>query len=253
MLTVLLLLAIAVPQQGKVVVQTGVAGAEFYLDGTLVSRTDQKGTLSMESFPAGSFKYAVRKDGYQTYEGAFTLGEGESKVLEVSLVRLKAAQPLAEPGGPSGEKRRRAESRPPSPTFVPTAAKPAATPTHEPLRPSPPQPATSDSEAPSAWLWVTMAALALAGARYWFRTRGESPHQEPEAAPAAEEKTAAESDRTPKPAPEFIDELRRREELMNAGFIGNKKRSIDSDKVGQREKEIVIVLPKDAYNVKDTE
>ncbi len=255
MLTVLLLLAITVPQQGKVVVQTGVADAEFYLDGTFVSRTDPKGTLVMESFPAGSFKYAVRKDGYKPYEGAFTLGEGESKLLEVSLVRGRETQPLAESGksGPSVERSRRAEKKPSSPAFVPTAAKPAAMPANKPPAPNPPQPAASDNEAPSAWLWVTIAALALAGAGYWFRSRGESPHQAPDASPVAEEKTTAESERTPKPAPEFIDELRRREELMNAGFIGDKRRSIDRDKVGQREKEIVIVLPKDDYNVKDTE
>jgi hypothetical protein len=68
-----------------------------------------------------------------------------------------------------------------------------------------------------------------------------------------EEKPEEPTVQAPKPAPDFINELRRREELMNAGFIGGKRHELDREEVKQKEKEIVIVLPKEAYDVKDTE
>jgi hypothetical protein len=44
-----------------------------------------------------------------------------------------------------------------------------------------------------------------------------------------------------------LDELRRREESMKAGFAARKKNEIDLEEVRQREKEIVVVLPKDTH------
>jgi hypothetical protein len=48
-----------------------------------------------------------------------------------------------------------------------------------------------------------------------------------------------------------LDELRRREESMKAGFAARKKSEIDLEEVRQREKEIVVVLPKDAHKYEE--
>ena len=48
-----------------------------------------------------------------------------------------------------------------------------------------------------------------------------------------------------KQPPEFIEGLKRREELIKAGFIGIKPK--ETEHIDKREKEIVIVLPKEAY------
>ena len=57
------------------------------------------------------------------------------------------------------------------------------------------------------------------------------------------------TDASNRPDPEFIEELRRREELMNAGFVGSNPRVIDQESM--KEKEVVIVLPKEAFRYEE--
>jgi hypothetical protein len=78
MIKLIWLLLIVVPQQsGKVVLDTHVPAAEFYLDGTFVAVTDASGLLTMENFPAGSFNYSLVKKGYPSYKGSFSIGEAK--------------------------------------------------------------------------------------------------------------------------------------------------------------------------------
>ena len=240
-------------QQGKVVVQAGVAGAEVYLDGNFAAKTDEHGTLTMESFPSGSFKFLVKKEGYKPYEGSFKIGEGESKLLQVQLSKIKI-EGVAPPAKPALEatvtKTRSARSKPDAADK--TAIKPPPSPPAKPApTPAPQQTATTSSnEAPvSFWPWVFLIAALLAGGGYWFWSRkvriSELPP--PFIVENAEEPLA----QAPKPAPDFIDELRRKEEFLNAGFVGEKRREIDLGQVRQKEKDIVIVLPKDAYRYEE--
>lgn len=57
------------------------------------------------------------------------------------------------------------------------------------------------------------------------------------------------TDASNRPDPEFIEELRRREELLNAGFVGNNPRVVDKESM--KEKEVVIVLPKEAFRYEE--
>src|SRR5687767_6313833 len=93
------------PELGKVVIQTGVGEAEFYLDGTFVAKSNASGLLTIESFPAGSFGFTVKKNGFITYEGNFTVSEGETKNLVIKLrpIRSEVQGPKTEVQGPAYE------------------------------------------------------------------------------------------------------------------------------------------------------
>lgn len=253
MLIVFLALLTGMAQQGKVVVQAGVAEAEFYLDGNFVAKTDQNGTLTMESFPAGSFKFSVKMEGYKEYEGEFTIGEGESKLLHVQLARLKGTLPPEEfaQDSSSAARARRTRNQANAPAKVET--KPAPPPVTKPAAPqTAPTPVPADQGESSLWPWALIGTITLGGWGYWYWKR-KTTVEEPEPTPLMEQKPEEPAAQTPKPAPEFIDELRRKEELMNAGLIGGKRREIDREEVQKKEKEIVIVLPKEAYDIKDTD
>jgi hypothetical protein len=99
------------------------------------------------------------------------------------------------------------------------------------------------------WPWIFLIVLVLAGGGYWFWRRKRWIKEKPLL--FIEEKPEEPTAQAPKPAPEFIDELRRKEELINAGYIGEKRRELDREEVRQKEKEIVIVLPKEAYRYED--
>lgn len=52
-------------------------------------------------------------------------------------------------------------------------------------------------------------------------------------------------------APAFVEELKRKEDLIKAGFIGTKTNQFDRQAIAGKEKEIVIVLPKEAYHYEE--
>ena len=250
---VLFVLLTGLIQQGKVVVQAGLAGAEFYLDGNLVAKTDENGALTMESFPAGSFKFLVKKEGYKPYEGSFKIGEGESKLLRVQLSKIKI-EGVAPPPKPALEatvtKTRSARSKPDAADKTEIKLPPSP-----PTKPAPAQApqqtasASSNEVSISLWPWIFLIAAVLAGGGYWFWHRKGRIQQLPP--PFIEENPEEPAPQAPKPAPEFIDELRRKEELLNAGFVGEKRREINLGQVRQKEKDIVIVLPKEAYRYEE--
>ena len=52
-------------------------------------------------------------------------------------------------------------------------------------------------------------------------------------------------------APALVEELKRKEDLIKAGFVGTKANQFDRQAVAGKEKEIVIVLPKEAYRYEE--
>ncbi len=75
----------------------------------------------------------------------------------------------------------------------------------------------------------------------------------PQPAPEEMKESEEPATRASKPELKFFDELRRREELMNAGFVGGKRHAPYPNEAHPGEKEIVIELPKEAYDIKDPE
>jgi hypothetical protein len=259
MIKLVCLLLMAAPlENGKVILNTQVAEAEFYLDGNFVAVTDAKGTLTMENFPAGSFNYSIEKKGYQPYKGSFSIIEGEIKHLTPTLERAfeQEAAPVAE-GQPadtlqsavSTTKKIRKESFPVQNT-LPNSLEPSAA--SVPVsQPSPSQPLPDNSQTPLLWLIISiLCAIGLLVLSLSVRRRrrleqhvlsmDESPKMEP---------PRPQADYGNRPDPRFIEELRRKEELINAGFFSSKPQVVDA--ATMKEKEIVIVLPKEAFRIED--
>lgn len=258
MLKFILLLLMTAPQQGgKVILNAGIPEADFYLDGNFVAATDDKGMLIMENFPAGSFSYSVEKKGYSTFKGSFTIGEGETKLLEPALQKMQQPE----------ERRKQTDS----PRKAPPAADPAqsAVPLQQVLKEVPQsitgdtfekKPVATQSETQSApggegfnplrFLGLVLPAIALILlAAIILRRKRREPlfanmgaDFEPDIQPPSAEAPN-------RPDPGFIEALRRREELMNAGYVPGKSRNTTAETM--KEKEVVIVLPKEAFRVED--
>jgi hypothetical protein len=239
------LLALALPAaENKVVIQTEAPAADVYLDGNFVAKTDILGNLPMENLPPGTFRFTVKKNGYQPFDGSFQMIEGESKIVQVQLSRIPARQsseilpPVKKPY---------AEAKTPPPESLTTWKPPEKTPPPAvPIAAAPVETKAAEDPWSSTTLMVTAATAAL----LWIgivivkrRTRRipmESPQLEQ--VPPDDDLPDIPASRI-KPPPEFVNQLKRREELMEAGFL-----PINSAK---REKEVVIVLPKEAYTSKE--
>lgn len=257
MLKLILFLVITVPQQGgKVILNAGVPEADFYLDGNFVAVTDDKGMLTMENFPAGSFSYSIVKKGYSAFKGSFTVGEGETRLLAPTLE--KAQQP-EEPtkGIDASHKASPVKDTPKSAAPLQQVLKEAPQGQAEDAAAREPVAASSESQSaqeeekpnplPFLGLVLPAAALLLLAAAILKRRRREPalPHlaidPDPEIPPPA--------DAANRPDPEFIEALKRREELINAGYVAGKSRITAAESM--KEKEVVIVLPKEAFRVED--
>ena len=257
-MVILFLLALfAFPQQSsKVVLNTGVPEAEFYLDATYVAATDKNGTLTMEDFPAGTFKFTIKKQGYKTFDGSFSIREGEAKLLQPVLEKLEVPKKAKEqtPEGPRrlkppAEKSSTAdvilpvvEETPPTPAPEPPSSQSAGTEAVKQI----PQQKPEDSALLPVLFFLIAAVLIIVGSWIWKRKRKPIPF--PGAIIDIEDpKTTGNGSNRPEPP--FIEELKRREEQLKAGFVGNRSPHIDPKSM--KEKEVVIVLPKDAYRYED--
>lgn len=255
---ILFLLMSASDQGGRVVLNAGVPGAEFYLDGNFVAVTDENGMLIMETFPAGSFSYSVVKRGYKTFKGSFSIRNGEARQLSPIMEKIReTAEPDQRVDGssrgsrpPVKNKQILHNSRNPleevrsAPVQRTSATEHIADPTAGPV-------AAEESRAPSQLSVIILLFVAAAlGAGIWIWIRKRTNARMPPAEALSELDTSQPpTDVTNRPDPEFIEELRRREELMNAGFVSSNPRVIDQQSM--KEKEVVIVLPKEAFRYED--
>jgi hypothetical protein len=259
MMILILLLLIPFPEQGgKVVLNAGVSEAEFYLDANFVAVTDKNGTLTMENFPAGSFSFSVMKKGYKKYDGSFSIREGEDKQLSLKLERIAEVEvppgQIRENPGPIGHSREKSRAAGISSSSVKQPQQASKQNTAAPIpvtSPATPQPSTDEPDgSPSFLIPVVLLAIGLCAFGIWI---WKTKHAQPQA-PAADaspenENEESSADVSTRPAPEFIEELKRREELINAGFVGNRPRNPEQE--SSKEKEIVIVLPKEAFRYED--
>jgi hypothetical protein len=234
------LLALVFPAAGnKVVIQTEAPAADVYLDGNFVAKTSAYGSLSMENLPQGTFRFTVKKEGYQPYDGSFQMIEGESKIVQVQLSRIQSPQSSKIQ---SPVKKPRIEAKTPAPESAPPGKPLEAV--HSASAPA----ETKAAEDP--WLSVSLIVTAALAALLWAgisiikrrirRIQIESPQFDP--MPLGDDPSDIPVSRI-KPPPEFVDRLKRREELMEAGFLPTN--------IGNRQKEVVIVLPKEAYTSKE--
>ena len=255
---ILFLLLSAPDTGGRVVLNAGVPEAEFYLDANFVAVTDENGMLTMESFPAGSFSYSVVKRGYKTYKGSFSIKDGEAMQLSPIMEKIRETrEPDKMAGGnsrgskPSVQKRRiTRDAGSPIEEMRPAQAQSASA-SERIADPAAGQAATEESQAPSG-LFVIIALFVIAafGAGIWIWIRKRTDAQMPPMDTIPDSDTSQPpTDTSNRPAPEFIEELRRREELMNAGFVGSNPRIIDQQSM--KEKEVVIVLPKEAFRYEE--
>jgi hypothetical protein len=267
MLIFILALLMSVPQQNsKVILSTGVAAAEFYLDANFVDTTDKNGTLTMENFPAGSFNYSIKKPGYKTYSGSFVLREAEIKVLHPVLEKIAEIQPPK--ARPSPEKLRGEKASKKGLQVTPQPAGSTLTAAIQNQRNQPPAPVSPASPQPSDIIdrssqtdesasfsfWPVICAVGLLGIAIWIwaSKRNQADEPAPMPAPIDEEPHEAEipessattADKMP---PRFLEELRHKEELIKAGFVENRRQP----DLGANEKEVVIVLPKEAFRYEE--
>jgi hypothetical protein len=234
------------PELGKVVIQTGVGEAEFYLDGTFVAKSSANGLLTLESFPAGSFGFTVKKNGFVTYEGSFTISEGETKNLAIKLrpIRSEVQRPKSEVQSiPKSELRSsNSEVKPPAVKVEHNLSDPQA----------------GDSAA-GTWLVLgTLILLPIFGSLAWmlYQKKVRNPRSKirgPELVPEDEFMVTGpeEQQEWARTAPAFVEELKRKEDLIKAGFVGTNANQFDRQAVAGKEKEIVIVLPKEAYHYEE--
>jgi hypothetical protein len=253
----ILLLFLSIPDQNsRIVINTGIADAEFYLDANYVAATDRNGSLIIENFPAGSFSFSIMKKGYKTYRGTFTIGEGESKLLQPVLEKNKSIEKQDQPapvGAPGDKKAGVPSEKAVSKSLtgpIPSAATGSVK--HSPMRIPQDEP-QGPSTLPALILLCAISSTAI-GIWIWKRKR-EVPEIQP--IEAAAEQDAQELQEhiedhinvANRPEPPFIEELKRKEELLKAGFVESKPRT--SNQEPMKEKEVVIVLPKEAFRYED--
>ena len=265
------------PSTGKVVLETGIEGVRFFLDGTFVSTTDADGKLVMEGFPSGRFNYALEKSGFRPIEGTFDVSVDQASIIEARMVSLVSA--------PSESKAKPQPTPRESLTSLKALSDTDQTADGDTLRPVPdhsdvladvveeahPIETSSPSGAPNviepteqpssvAGIFLgLLGVLSLAALLIWTqRQKASHSSQRIEQLPAAGDplsicpEPSTEDELVPvKERPEFIDQIRRREELIKAGFVGDQTKSFDRDEAAEREKETVIVLPKEAHRYEE--
>lgn len=260
MLILILLLLFPVPgfpvpgQNGKVVINTGVPGAEIYLDGNLVYTTDQSGTVPME-VPAGSFNLTIKKQGYKPYSISFAIREGESRLIKPALEKLAIAErspkPLAASPGegklPGKKAIVAAQGSQAKPDSLQKPVPPAAA---EPVQESliPVRHESRESAVLPVIALLCAVALLIFGFLIWKRKGEMAGIPIPDSSVETEDPEPQES-MSSRPEPPFIEELKRKEELLKAGFVTNQTRVAPREQT--KEKEVVIVLPKEAFRYEE--
>jgi len=258
MFKMILFLLMTVPQQGgKVILETGVPAADLYLDGNFVAATDGRGMLTMENFPAGSFSYSIVKKGYRPFKGSFSINEGETRRLSPTLEKIpepeeprkeifqrRKESPPADRSSTTHPRQEAAEESAQSPAGDMSVKTPVAT-------QSGTRRALTEEGTKPIWLisyvLLTIAIIFLVAAILTRRRRAQSlSHM---AIGPDPEIPSPSADAANRPDPGFIEALKRREELINAGYVSGKSRTMNQDSM--KEKEVVIVLPKEAFRVED--
>lgn len=253
----LLALVVFGPEQTRVTIHAEVPGADFYLDGNFVAKTDADGSLSMESFPPGTFRFTVRKDGYLPYDGSFTIAEGQSKIIQVEFRKAEETEPSETP--PPVRKRHMEQKPPPlrsARAIAPSQEKPAPAAKQPPEKVVPntdpgaaantETQAAEDNSPASIWAVPVGLAILLSAGFIIVKLRARRMPMEPPAGqmPDSDEPAGSPAPKT-RQAPEFVEQLKRREEMIEAGFVS--VNAGESDHINKREKEVVIILPKEAY------
>lgn len=255
------------PELGKVVIQTGVSEAEFYLDGTFVAKSNANGLLTIESFPAGSFGFTVKKNGFITYEGNFTVLEGETKNLAIKLrpIQESGPKPRLESGTRSEVRGRKSDlvqgpkfEVQPIPGSKLRSSKSEVQPPEVKVERNLSDPQTGDSPA-GTWLVLgTLILLPIFGSLAWklYQTKVRNPRSKIRSPDLASEDEfmvtgPEEQQKWARNAPAFVEELKRKEELIKAGFVGTNANQFDRQAVAGKEKQVVIVLPKEAYHYEE--
>lgn len=259
-MVILILLALfALPQQSsKVVVNTGVPEAEFFLDATFIAATDQNGTLTMEDFPAGTFKFTIKKRGYKAYNGSFTIREGEAKLLQPVLEKLEIPDRTERqtPIIPSRselpvKQTHKADTIPPVAEMNPPIPL-TEFPSNEAAEPQPvkqiPQRKPKGSLILPVLAFLIATVLLVSGLWSWKKRQKAQQKPFPDSIVDIED-PEFQSGSLNRPEPLFIEQLKRREEQLKAGFVGNRSPHINPESM--KEKEVVIVLPKDAYRYEE--
>jgi hypothetical protein len=237
----LLALVVFSPEQSRVTIRAEVPAADFYLDGNLVAQTDANGSLSMEGFPPGTFRFTVRKDGYLPYEGSFTIAEGQSRIIQVRLRKAVETQPSETP--PPVKKRPiERKQQPPVAKQPPEKVAPNTNPV---TAANTETKAAEDNSPTTIWIIPVGLAILLAAGFIILKLRARRMRMEPPAEPMPDSEEPVEVPAPKRQAPEFVEQLKRREEMIEAGLVS--VNAGKSDPINKREKEIVIVLPKEAY------
>ncbi|MBI1747983.1 MAG: PEGA domain-containing protein [Acidobacteria bacterium] len=292
----------------KLLIRTNVEGAEVYLQGTRLDKTNRQGRLLIEQVPEGTYQVQLRKDGYEDYRSDITVtAKKETQVLHVRLRSLTMATPRQLPQDkPTKRTKAALHNRParrPSPKAVtpPQALRP-----YEPLKPSDSAgvlPTDTGATAPIvlnspgvpvrhelasspfarhglllatviagigvawllAWLWhtrrarpimvtpvdplnqdlLTLRAEATSGSAAYYSS--ESNRERGPAARTHLSMTCSERRSHPQG---FMRHLRRKEELIEAGFIPT---SIKPDSPGARNKAAgsIIEVTKEEYRYEE--
>jgi hypothetical protein len=243
--------------QTKIVIQTETPGADVYLDGNFVAKTDEHGSLPIENLPPGLFRFSIKKDGYLPYDGSFQITEGESKNVQVSMRQIETPQDSAMPLPVRTALPDRKASSPNNSLAITPKPKQSMTEAAAnrlpgkivqqavPIAPAPEEAKVANDRGSSAILIISIALTVLLAAGFLIfvrrtaRMRTELPQSEP---PPMEGELAGIPAPRIKQSPEFVDELKRREELIQARFLSIKANERDPGK------DVVIVLPKEDYS-----
>jgi hypothetical protein len=233
------LLALVFPgaEQTKVVIQTDAPAADVYLDGNFVAKTDAHGSLLMESLPPGTFQLKIKKTGYLSYAGSFQIGEGESKTVQVFLRRIEtpASAKILQPEENTTPSEMAGAIAPLQKQSMPAVV--SEPPAREETK-------TAVDNWPSEILIISASLAVLLVVAFLFSKRRARRMLMPESMVPDYEPAGIPAPRIKQP-PEFVDQLKRREELIQSGFLSIKPE--EPNHIDPREKDVVIVLPKEAY------
>ncbi|RPI21862.1 MAG: PEGA domain-containing protein [Acidobacteria bacterium] len=244
LLLLIALLGITGADNGTLRIQSE-PGAEVLWEGVSLEATDLKGLLTVSDIPPGKFELVLRKPGFREYRTSVTILAGETSVLSV---RLHPVTGRPAPG---------AEKKPPpdrAPTASPKRAEPApsdqgnklsqlleSAPKRGPVpvwpASSPAVPVEKRSEIP---VWPFILGITVLAVVLWFARRIKRVALAPSPA-LLDDSEVPEPARTAERTAAFLNDLKKREELLEQGVeiipARTVKPVIDLDSASVREVE----------------